>query len=168
MEKFIAKLDRVLAVFLIALMSALVLSVVWQVLSRYILSSPSSATEEIARYLMIWVGLLGAAYAFRLRMHLGLNIITEKLQGRSKRNAEIIGLIAAAIFAIAVMIIGGGKLVFLTAELHQTTAVLGIPTAYVYSVIPLSGFLICIYVINFLREVISPASGDDQQEINHG
>ena len=44
-------------------------------------------------------------------------------------------------------LIGGGGLVFLTWELKQYSAVLGLPIAYVYSVIPVAGGLICFYAI---------------------
>ena len=55
-------IDKGLELSLIFLMAFLVVDVLWQVLSRYILVSPSSVTDELAGYLLIWVGLLGAAY----------------------------------------------------------------------------------------------------------
>lgn len=54
--------DRVIAAFSVIVMIALVMCVVWQVFSRYVLNQPSTLTDELARFLMIWVGLLGAAY----------------------------------------------------------------------------------------------------------
>ena len=56
-------IDKGLELSLIFLMAFLVVDVLWQVLSRYILVSPSSVTDELAGYLLIWVGLLGAALA---------------------------------------------------------------------------------------------------------
>ena len=60
-------IDKGLELSLIFLMAFLVVDVLWQVLSRYILVSPSSVTDELAGYLLIWVGLLGAATAPVLR-----------------------------------------------------------------------------------------------------
>jgi hypothetical protein len=65
MKKLTKILDAVLSRVLILLMFLLVVSVLWQVISRYVFSSPSSWTEELARFLLIWISLLGAAYAFR-------------------------------------------------------------------------------------------------------
>ena len=48
--------DRVIAAFSVAVMLALVVCVVWQVFSRYVLNQPSTLTDELARFLMIWVG----------------------------------------------------------------------------------------------------------------
>ena len=78
-------LDAVLTRALIVLMLLLVGSVLWQVISRYVFASPSSWTEEIARFLLIWISLLGAAYAFRSGMHLALDVLPKKLQGKSVR-----------------------------------------------------------------------------------
>ncbi|ENS5229745.1 TRAP transporter small permease subunit, partial [Shigella flexneri] len=44
--------DRVIATFSVAVMLALVVCVVWQVFSRYVLNQPSTLTDELARFLM--------------------------------------------------------------------------------------------------------------------
>ena len=60
--KLRSKIDSVLEKILVIIMSSMVINVLWQVFSRYILTNPSSFTDELARYLMICVGVLGAAY----------------------------------------------------------------------------------------------------------
>lgn len=37
----------------------------WQVVARYLLAQPPAWTEELARFSMVWAGLLGASCAFR-------------------------------------------------------------------------------------------------------
>ena len=69
MQKIRRTIDKVLAWFLIGLMGIAVLNVLWQVFTRWVLQDPSSYTEELARYLLIWIGLLGAAYAAGLTAH---------------------------------------------------------------------------------------------------
>ena len=147
MQRVIGILDVILRNALIVLMAALVVSVSWQVISRYVFASPSSWTEEVARFLMIWVGLLGAAYAFRTRVHLGLDILPQKLTGRSAQILRLFTMMVVVLFSVTVLIIGGGRLVAMTWELRQYSAVLGLPIAFVYSVIPLAGMLICVYAI---------------------
>ena len=51
------------------------------------------------------------------------------------------------LFAATVLVVGGGSLVSLTWELRQYSAVLGLPVAFIYSVIPTAGVLISIYAI---------------------
>jgi TRAP-type C4-dicarboxylate transport system permease small subunit len=55
-------------------MIMMVLNVAWQVLTRFVLQNPSSYTEELARYLLIWLGLLGAGYCVGQRSHLAIDI----------------------------------------------------------------------------------------------
>lgn len=140
-------LDAILRPVLILLMVALVSSVSWQVISRYIFSSPSSWTEEVARFLLIWIGVLGAAYAFRTGVHLGLDVLPKKLSGTAARVLKLFILLMVMIFAVGVLVIGGFSLVSLTWELKQYSAVLGLPIAVVYSVIPVAGVLICLYAV---------------------
>lgn len=78
MMNFQYKLNRVLELFLVILMSVLVIDVLWQVFSRYMLSSPSSFTDELAGFLLIWVGVLGAAYVSGRKEHLAIDILIQK------------------------------------------------------------------------------------------
>ena len=59
----------------IVLMSVMVIDVSWQVASRFVFRAPSSFTEELAGFLLIWIGLLGAAYGFPTRAHLGIDLL---------------------------------------------------------------------------------------------
>ena len=163
MKTLLVRLDRILSVVLIALMSVLVLAIVWQVLSRYVAGAPSSVTEELARFTLIWTSLLGASYAFRHRMHLGLNLVTEKLVGKAKNYAEFTVLGVAAVFAFCILITGGGRLVLLTWELGQKTAVMGLPMALIYSAIPISGVLILFYAIDLANDLLSDLRASARQ-----
>ena len=146
-------LDRALRGVLVLLMSAMVLAVTWQVVSRYLLSSPSPWTEEVARFLLIWIGTLGAAYAFRTRMHIGLDLLPRHLEGAAKRRLHRFTTSVIILFAVAVLIVGGGSLVLLTWDLGQTSAALALPIAFVYSIIPLTGLLVVIYSLAAFGEV---------------
>ncbi|MCJ7816198.1 MAG: TRAP transporter small permease, partial [Xanthomonadales bacterium] len=140
-------LDVFLKFFMASLMALMVCAVTWQVFSRYVMGDPAAWTEEVARMLLIWVGLLGGVYAYRLKAHLGLDLLAMKVGPAGRRRLEVITDISCGAFALAVLVIGGGLLVQLTWELKQTTAALGIPMAWVYVVLPLSGVLIVYYSI---------------------
>ncbi len=138
------------------LMSAMVLAVTWQVVSRYLLAAPSSWTEEVARFLLIWIGMLGTAYAFRTRLHIGLDLLPQRLTGAPARRLHRFTTGIIALFAAIVLLYGGGSLVLLTWELRQTSAALELPIAVVYSVIPLSGLLIFVYSIAAFDDPAGP------------
>ncbi len=139
--------DRALEVCLITLMAVNVINVLWQVFTRFALRNPSSFTEELARYLLIWVGLLGAAYASGKKMHLAISVLLEGVKGRMRHVGELAIQILIFGFALLVMTWGGLRLVMITLALNQMSAALRIPLGYVYLVLPLSGLLILFYAL---------------------
>ncbi|MDJ0751625.1 MAG: TRAP transporter small permease [Woeseiaceae bacterium] len=140
-----AILDRFLKLALALLMAAMVTSVVWQVLSRYLFVVPAAWTEELARFLLIWIGMLGAAYAYREGSHLGIDLLANKLETAGKQKLHSVVHIVCLLFAVSVLVVGGGSLVSMTWELKQYSAAIGLPIALVYAVIPLSGALISLF-----------------------
>lgn len=137
--------DRVLAAVLVTIMATLVLDVLWQVFTRFVLADPSSYTEELARYLMIWVGLLGAGYAAGKKMHLAVDLLPRKVSGRRARGLTIVIHSCTLVFALAVLVGGGARLVWTMLYLGQTSAGLQLPLGYVYLAVPISGLLIAFY-----------------------
>lgn len=147
------KIDYILSSLLILLMGVMVLNVLWQVASRYLLNSPSSFTDELAGFLMIWVGLLGAAYATGKGLHLAIDILHESVNLPTRRKLDIVINFLIILFAISVLLIGGGRLVYLTLYLEQSSANLEVPLGYIYLAIPISGLLISYYA---LHNILSP------------
>lgn len=99
--------DRTIAAFSVAVMIALVVCVVWQVFSRYVLNQPSTLTDELARFLMIWVGLLGAAYTVGAQRHLAIDLFTMTLSPRRQALFSVIINLLILLFAGAVIVTGG-------------------------------------------------------------
>ncbi|WP_421775281.1 TRAP transporter small permease [Gracilimonas sp.] len=139
--------DRFLEYFLATLMALMLLSVCWQVLTRYVFTSPSSFTDELARYLLIWIGTLGAAYASGKRLHLAIDLFPSSLQGKSKYRLSVFLNVLIILFAFAVLVVGGSRLVYITYTLGQVSAAMQLPLAYVYTILPISGLLIVYYKI---------------------
>jgi len=150
MEDIRYKLNRVLEVILIMLLGVMVLNVSWQVFSRYVLANPSSFTDELARYLMIWLGVLGTAYVSGKRLHVAIDILHSQLSLSSQKTMQkvIFSIVILATFLI--FIIGGSRLVYLSYLLGQKSAALQIPLYLVYVCVPLSGACIIFYKINDL------------------
>ena len=143
--KLRSQIDTVLEKALVFIMSLMVINVLWQVFSRYLLANPSSFTDELARYLMIWVGVLGAAYVAGKGNHVAITYFSEKFSSSNLRRVKLaINLIIMG-FAFLGMLIGGLRLVYITLILEQLSPSLKIPLGVVYAVIPLSGILIIFY-----------------------
>ena len=147
-------IDKALEWMLVFLMSILVLDVLWQVISRYIMSSPSSYTDELAGYLLIWVGLLGAAYVAGTREHLAIDLLLQRSSKNRKFKLEITISVIVILFAIVVMVIGGSWLVYTRFFLTVKSAALGLPLGVVYLVLPISGLLIAYFDIDNIINMI--------------
>lgn len=141
-----ALLNRVLQTLLVLI----TIAVTWQVVSRYVLNNPSSFTEELARFLLIWLTLLGCVFAYRHNSHLGLDMVYTQANPLQKKVMYYVIHSCVGIFALSVMVIGGYSLMNMTDQLGQTSAVMGIGISWVYLVIPASGILIMIYAIQAL------------------
>jgi TRAP-type C4-dicarboxylate transport system permease small subunit len=145
---FREKVDRVLGYVLAFIMGVMVINVLWQVFSRFILGSPSSFTDELARYLMIWVGVLGAAYISGRRMHVAIDLLPMKLNKEGQVKLKVLVNIIIILFCFFALVVGGSRLVYITYSLEQYSAALQIPLALVYAIIPISGLLIMFYKVN--------------------
>ena len=149
--KLRSQIDSILEKILVIIMSFMVINVLWQVFSRYILANPSSFTDELARYLMIWVGVLGAAYVAGKGNHVAITYFSEKFSPKNYRKVRVFIHLTILVFALLGMLIGGSRLVYITLVLGQLSPALKIPLGLVYLVIPISGALIIFYKILDLK-----------------
>lgn len=135
--------------FLNLLLAVLTVSVFMQVVFRFLIEQPLAWTEELARYCLIWITFLGAAYAMSLRAHLGVEFFVNSfpLLGR-KIMAVVASIVSLSFFSI--LVIYGFQLV--NKSTSQTSPVLDLPMGFVYLVIPISGIFL---IINLLANTIS-------------
>ena len=157
-------LDRSLEVLVMVVVAVLVLDVLWQVFARLVLRDPSTVTEELATFMLIWVALLGAAVALGRGAHLGIDYFVGKLPARTKVFTEVIVFLSVAAFSFLVMIVGGIDLVASMLELGQESPALRVKVGYVYLAVPISGFFLTLYAVIGLVERVAqlrtvPVSG---------
>ena len=150
------QIDKGLEWLLTALMALLVVDVLWQVMSRYVLDSPSSFTDEVAGFLLIWVGLLGAAYVAGREEHLAIDLLLRQASEQGQYRLKLIGYGCVCLFALAVLVGGGSWLVYTRFLLAVTSASLEINLGYVYLALPLSGLLTAYYAIDNLLRLKRP------------
>lgn len=146
--RFRKRLDKVLGRALVLIMTLMVINVIWQVFSRYVLGTPSSFTDELARFLMIWIGVLGAAYVAGRDGHVSIDVLARRGSKKNQKRLKQIVRIAIILFCLLALVVGGLRLVYITYVLDQYSPALGLPLALVYLVIPVSGFLIIYYKIS--------------------
>ncbi len=157
-------LTRGLELLIIATMALLVVDVVWGVFSRYALGGQTKWTEELARFLLVWVALLGGALAFRSKAHLGVDYFVNQLHPDARRVTAVAAHLVVLFFAGAVLLLGGASVVREALILEQTTPALGWKMGYVYLALPISGFFVVLYTFDNLRETLRGRPAGDGSE----
>jgi TRAP-type C4-dicarboxylate transport system permease small subunit len=134
---------------LILLSMAMCVVVFWQVISRFIIKNPSRWSEEVARYLMIWITFLAASVGVTQRNHLGLNIVVDSIKNAKVHYFFIIlQHVCLIAFSLVLLIYG---LQYTIEGSRQTGMSIMLKMSYVYSVIPISGFFM---VINSIENIV--------------
>lgn len=149
-RNFLNRFIYLISSILIVLM---VIDVSWQVISRYFLNNPASFTDECARFLMIWLALLGGALLFGKNGHIAITMVIDKFSPKYKFCIQLIIYVSIALFALFALTYGGYNLIIRT--LRQPSPAMGIPMGYVYSILPLSGVLIIIYSYLNIQSLIT-------------
>ena len=126
---------------------ALALIVAAQVFFRFALNSSLFWSEELARYLLVWLTFLGASSAYFRGIHPGIDVLTAHLSGPWHRLCRtLVHLVSLTLFIV--MIYHGS--LFAHFVRAQITPALALPKWIVFSVIPLSGTLFLLHCLVFL------------------
>lgn len=144
-----------------SMMTLLVMCVSWQVLSRYVLLRPSTLTDELARFLLIWLVLLGAAICTSAQRHLAIDLLQNALKPKARRILDVYAQAMVGAFAVGVMVVGGLRMVATSSNMGEISPALQMPMSYVYVALPFSGTLIFIFcLLNIIEKFtgISPIS----------
>jgi TRAP-type C4-dicarboxylate transport system permease small subunit len=156
----------------------LVASVVWGVLTRSIGSmivfissrtgwepwswlptGQASWTEELARFLLIWVALLGGAVAFGTKGHLGVDYFVGKFDPEARKLMAVAAHLIVLFFAVAIFLYGGWRVVSDTLAMGQTTSALPLKMGHVYLALPIAGVFMVLYTLeNLIETLAAPAS----------
>lgn len=113
----------------------------WQVLSRYLLSDPTTMTEELSRLLLIAMASTGAVLSFIKRRHLALDLVYQRSGPSMRKVLTEITAIATFIFGF-ILSVGGMLLIKTKWNLGQTSAMMGFDLIYFFFLIPICGFII--------------------------
>lgn len=159
-----AALVGFLQVLLVIVFSVLVMDVVWGVLSRYLLGTQASWSEELARLLMVWLALLGAALACREDRHLGLDVIVRSWPEEVQRIGRLFVYLVIFFFAAAIMFWGGWQLVDQRFSSGQTLPALGVAKAWFYLALPASGLLIAMFMIEAFWSTVVESVSEKEEE----
>lgn len=143
-------LDKHVEEFLLVItMVIMVLLIFFQAFSRYFLGFSLSWGSELAIYLHIWQIWLGASLGIRLSEHVRIDVFVNLLKGKVK---FVVNVLASSIWFLFALFLAyeGSLYVMELLGSNQTSPTLGIQMGLIYLVIPISGLLMCIRLIQHI------------------
>ena len=123
------------------MMGILVVVVVTSVVFRYVLLAPITWSEEVGRYVMIWLGFLAASIAVRDGLHVGVDFV---VQWSPPGFAVWLRGLARAALAIFLLIVMGYGFVLVSNLWEQWSPVLNIRMTWPYLAIPVGSLLMLV------------------------
>lgn len=145
---------RLLDVFLAGLLGVMILDVLLGVGSRYLYGAQVEWTEELACYLLIWVGLVGAAAAFAKKTHLGLDVLVSHFAEPARRKARLISCGVCLFFTLLVFVIGGLALTIQAFQINRISPALRLPDGFLYLALPVSGVFMLVFQLEELLDTL--------------
>ncbi len=150
MRRAVDVLNRAVDVLTLTLLAVMVVVVFTQVIFRFFIQQPLSWSEEVARYVFVWIIWMGAATVVREGGHPGMDLLTRCFPPAWQRVTELaMGLLFIA--TLVTIIFTGFGLV--AGNMSQPSPAMELPMGIPYAAIPLSA---CIMLVNLLCTVFFP------------
>ena len=132
-------LQKIIRLVLCGLLTCMVLIVFANVISRYYLDAALAWSEEVTRFMLIWMVFLGAVLAYVNDEHLGLDILVKSFPTRLRLGVAVVGDLLI-MFAVWMLIQGAS---ILTAGSWEWEApATSVPYGYVYTIVPICGTIL--------------------------
>lgn len=149
-KKFVEGINVLLKYIVSVMFIALAVLVFFQVITRFVIDYPLAWSEEISKYLMIYIVFLGSALAVKNRQHIAIDFLTEIVSPANNRRLNGLVLIISSIFFIILTYFG---FVLTITVLDQATPTLRFSIAWAYAAIPIGSFLM---LLNAIYSFINP------------
>lgn len=144
MKKPLDRLEQIVEIIMIVLVAAFTILVGVQVVSRYVFNSSLTWSEQAARYMFVWLVMLGLPILYRRGEHVGFTMLTETLPSKAELIIKVIIHLLVLVFAVIWI-----KLAYdYCAQLNgKKFSGLDLPQVYVYSSQIASAVLLGIFTI---------------------
>ncbi|MDO5409182.1 MAG: TRAP transporter small permease [Lachnospiraceae bacterium] len=144
----------------IVILAVMVILVVWQVGARYIMKAPIPWSEQLSKYLFIWLVLINSTYMFGKKEHMSIGYFKEKLPQTAQIVINYLIEVVTFVFAGFILILGG--YMAMKIGIPQKDAAIGISMGFVYAALPISGLMTALYgVCNFIDLVKKNAKSSE-------
>lgn len=159
--KWIDNLNKVVGIILAIMLGIMSILIIAQVFTRFVINYPLHWSEELARYLMLYVVFFGSSLALRNHSLIAIEFLAESISKNKRKVLKIIIILISIVFFIILLYQG---IDMLGRVQVQKSAGLGISMAIPYAGIPIGAALMIINSIAVLFELILGTKEED----NHG
>lgn len=149
LERLSLFINRLVEYLLFGLGFSMALIVAAQVFSRYLLNYSIFWSEELARFLLVWLSFLGASVAYRRGAHASIEVVYERLPAWGQNAAALATHLSALLFS-GIMIFYGLKFAWFVR--HQISPALYMPKWIPHGIIPLCGAILAVHALAFLAD----------------
>lgn len=143
-------LDAIIQPVVFAGMAALIGVITLQIVSRVFFSAVGW-TEEVARFLLVWITFLAGTLAFQRGRHIAVTFAVDALPLPLRKLAKLAALAIVLAFMVMLVVIGHR---YMQVQSFQKSAALRLSMTYVYAVIPLSAGIMAWYALVDMVEVL--------------
>ena len=155
-------IERLAAYPCIVATGAMTAVVLLGVLFRYVLQSPLSWSEEVARYLMIWAASLAISIGIMRKEHLGITFLTSRIPSRAQKYVSLLVNLAVLWFLWVLTKFGYYMALEGQTQLSPVLAKYKINMMWSLSAIPVAGALAIIQtVLQMLIDIFKRKEGFD-------
>jgi len=152
-----AVLNKLVEYVVAVLLTVMVVTVFLQVIFRFVIHSSLPWSEELARYILVWISFLGASIGVKRKAHIGVSVITNMLGGVAAKIVSVLIPFLSAVFFLFLAIYGYRILDIVT---YQLSPAMEISMAFPYSSITVSGVLMLLYSLQDMMKAITGKRGD--------
>ncbi len=146
---FTQQLNRTLLTVCAIILALMAVFANWQVIGRYVLSSPPGWTDEVLRFMLIWLTMIGAPLAHGLNRSMLVTFFVDRMSDKNKVKNVIFVECLVIVFSLIVLIIGG--LTYSKIGWNVISPSLGIRMTWIYLSLPVSGILFSIYSVEKIK-----------------
>lgn len=144
MKSIAQYIGKAIEAFCVLILSAMSILVFLNVVLRYGFNSSISVTEEVARYMFVWLAFLGAVLAFSENQHVSVTVLVEKLSPIGRQLLRIVTDIA--ILFCCYLIVEGSWVQF-NLNINNLAPISGLPQGITYLASVVSGALMGVLVL---------------------
>lgn len=150
-------LNVVVRWILAALMLVMTVLIGWQVIARFIVGESLTFSEEVSRFVMVWLVLLGAAYAAKNGRLMKVDIVEHMLSGRAKSTVIMVAGLLSIVFYLVLVVFG---FFIVSAVSYQMTPATEVSMSIPMAALPVGGILL---VINTIHQMFGVALGVEEE-----